>query len=141
ERDMAQDNTKKTPATRKAVIEKLHKLAEVSKELEKYARVQSNAMNVMQAAEAKRHVDELTLRQNDLVLSIVDMHPDKNVRDKFIKLGDKIEAYRSQIRACQDADELEELKDKVDADVDEWVRQFQDISCFLAGVTPPSGNA
>jgi cell fate (sporulation/competence/biofilm development) regulator YlbF (YheA/YmcA/DUF963 family) len=137
---MDQDTTKKSPATREAVIEKLRKLAEVSKELEKYARVQSNAMNVMQAAEAKRHVDELTVRQNDLVLSIVDMHPNKEVREKFVKLGDKIEAYRSDIRACQDAGELEELKNKVDADVDEWVKQFQDISCYLAGVTPPYGN-
>ena len=110
---MAQDTTKKSPATREAVIEKLRKLAEVSKELEKYARVQSNAMNVMQASEAKRHVDELTVRQNDLVLSIVDMHPDKEVRERFVKLGDKIESYRAEIRACQEASELEELKGKV----------------------------
>ena len=134
---MAQDTTKKSPATREAVIEKLRKLAEVSKELEKYARVQSNAMNVMQASEAKRHVDELTIRQHDLVLSIVDMHPNKEVREKFVKLGDKIESYRAEIRACQDAGELEELKNKVETDVDEWVKQFQDISCYLAGVNPP----
>lgn len=134
---MAEENTAKAPATRDAVIEKLRKLAGVSKELEKYARVQSNAMNVMQAAEAKRHVDELTVRQNDLVLSIVDMHPDRAIRERFIKLGNKIEAYRETIRACQDAKELEELKNGIDADVDEWVAQFQDISCFLAGIPSP----
>lgn len=134
---MEESQNGQTLKRREEVTEKLRKLAEVSKELERYANVQSKALNVMQAKEAKRHVDELTVRQNDLVLSIVDMHPDRAVRENFMALTDKIESYRPKIRICQDPEELKEIKESIDRAVDEWVKCFQDISCYLAGVSSP----
>ena len=119
------------------VKEKLRKLAEVSKKLEQYASAQSAATNVMQACEIKKRVDELTARQDDLVLSLVEMHQDKARRDEVIALSDRLEEYRLQVKACQNAQELEELKEAIDKTVDEWILKFQNLVSDLVGLEPP----
>ena len=118
---------------RDQVMEKMRKLAEVSKQLEQQVRAQGQALNVMQAGAIKKRVDELTERQNELVMSIVDMYPDKKKRDEFVALGNKIEDFRPKIRACNDHDELEALKNEVDQCVDDWVDRFQGIVRDLVG--------
>ncbi len=118
---------------RDQVMEKMRKLAEVSKQLEQQVRAQGQALNVMQAGAIKKRVDELTERQNELVMSIVDMYPDKKKRDEFVALGNKIEDFRPKIRACNDHDELETLKKEVDQCVDDWVDRFQSIVRDLVG--------
>ncbi len=114
-------------------MEKMSKLAEVSKQLEQQVRAQGQALNVMQAGAIKKRVEELTERQNELVMSIVDMYPDKKKRDEFVALGNKIEDFRPKIRACNDHDELEGLKNEVDRCVDEWVDSFHNIVLILVG--------
>lgn len=115
----------------------LRKLAEVSKDLEQHARMQAAAVNFVQAGELKRRMDELTARQDQLVMSIVERHPDAQVRNKFRALGRKIEEFKPKIRSCQDPAELKELRKNIDECVEEWVMQFQTIVSSLVGIAPP----
>lgn len=123
---------------RDEVFEKLRKLAEISKDLENHARMQAAAVNLVQAGELKRRVDELTSRQDQLVLAIVERHPDAAVRNNFKALARKIEEFRPQIKACHDPEELKSLKRQIDQAVEQWVYQFQVIVSSLVGVTPPT---
>lgn len=125
--------------SRQDIVERLRKLAEVSKELEQNARMQAAAVNLVQAGELRRRVDELTKRQDALVMGIVERHPDPAVRARFAALSHKIEEFRPQIKACQDPKELQRLKEEIDASVEEWVHLFQKIVASLVGVAPPSG--
>lgn len=124
---------------RQDIVERLRKLAEVSKELEQNARMQAAAVNLVQAGELRRRVDELTRRQDSLVMSIVERHPDPEVRARFATLSHRIEEFRPQIKSCQDPQELKRLKQEIDASVEEWVHLFQKIVASLVGVAPPSG--
>lgn len=125
--------------SRQDIVERLRKLAEVSKELEQNARMQAAAVNLVQAGELRRRVDELTKRQDALVMSIVERHPDADVRARFANLSHRIEEFRPQIKSCQDPQELKRLKQEIDASVEEWVHLFQKIVASLVGVAPPSG--
>lgn len=125
--------------SRQDIVERLRKLAEVSKELEQNARMQAAAVNLVQAGELRRRVDELTKRQDALVMSIVERHPDADVRSRFATLSHRIEEFRPQIKSCQDPQELKRLKQEIDASVEEWVHLFQKIVASLVGVAPPSG--
>lgn len=124
---------------RDEILEKLRKLAEVSKDLEQNARMQAAAVNLVQAGELRRRVDELTRRQDALVLQIVERHPDAGTRDRFLALTRRIEEFRPQIRSCQDPEELKRLKQDIDHSVEDWVHQFQTIVSALVGVAPPAG--
>ena len=95
---------------RDEIVEKLRKLAEVSKELEQNVRMQAAAVNLVQAGELRRRVDELTRLQEVLVQAIVDRHPDPCLRERFRSLSQRIDDFRPEIRACQDPDKLQELK-------------------------------
>ncbi len=124
---------------RNEIMGRLQKLAEVSKELEQNVRMQAAAVNLVQAGELRRRVEELTQRQDALVQGIVDHHPDAALRARFISLSRRIEEFRPQIRACQDAKKLTELKAQIDESVEEWVHLFQCIVSTLVGVVPPPG--
>ncbi len=124
---------------RDEIVEKLRKLAEVSKELEQNVRMQAAAVNLVQAGELRRRVDELTRLQEVLVQAIVDRHPDPSLRERFRSLSQRIDDFRPEIRACQDPDKLQELKAQIDGAVEEWVFLFQHIVSTMAGVTPPPG--
>lgn len=121
------------------IVERLRKLAEVSKELEQNARMQAAAVNLVQAGELRRRVDELTKRQDALVLGIVERHPEPEMRSRFDRLTRQIEEFRPQIKSCQDSQELKRLKAEIDAAVEEWVHLFQKIVADLVGVAPPAG--
>ncbi len=124
---------------RDEIMGRLQKLAEVSKELEQNVRMQAAAVNLVQAGELRRRVDELTRLQDTLVQGIVDHHPDAALRQRFSALSRRIEDFRPQIRSCQDAGKLKELKEQIDESVEEWVHLFQYIVSTLVGVAPPSG--
>jgi len=136
---MATGPENRDESRRDEILEKLRRLAEVSKDLEQNARMQAAAVNLVQAGELRRRVDELSRRQDTLVLGIVDRHPDAAMRDRFHLLSRRIEEFRPQIRSCQDPRELERLKKEIDAAVEEWVHLFQKIVATLVGVAPPSG--
>ena len=120
------------------VFEQLRKLAEISHDIEQHARMQASACNFVQAGEIKRPMDELTERQNQIVMAIVDRHPDAETKESFKALARKIEEYRPQIKACEDPEELKRLKKEIDEAVEEWIYQFQVIVSAIVGVNPPS---
>ena len=136
---MAQSPEGREEPRRAEILEKLHRLAEVSKDLEQNARMQAAAVNLVQAGELRRRVDELTRLQDSLVKAIVDRHPDAALRDRFHSLSRRIEEFRPQIRSCQDPEELQNLKRQIDGAVEEWVHVFQRIVATLVGVSPPPG--
>jgi DNA repair exonuclease SbcCD ATPase subunit len=119
-------------------------LAEVSKELENHSRMLAAAVNIVQAGELRRKVNELTRRQDELVRRIVAHHPDPGVRQRFDQLSARLEEYPARIKACNDPGELARLKQEIDKTVEEWVHQFQSIVANLMGAPPPpqaiSGN-
>ncbi|MBQ7529662.1 hypothetical protein IJT10_07145 [bacterium] len=134
---MADTKANKAPEQNKEVFAQLRQLAEISRSIEQHTMMQSAATNIVQAGEIKRRIDELTEKQDRLVMTIVGNHPDPQVRENFRKLGKKIEDYRPKIKQCEDPEELRQLKKEVDEAVEEWIYNFQVIVSSILGVTPP----
>ncbi len=99
----------------------------------------NSAVNMIQAEQLRKRIDELTEQQVRLMDELVAMHPDPQVRDEFDKLSNAIEELKLEIKACQDMDELRELEQKIDSSVEAWVYHFQVIVSGLMGAPPPSG--
>lgn len=121
----------------KEVLAQLRQLAEISRSIEQHTRMQAAATNFVQAGEIKRRIDELTAKQDRLVMTIVGNHPDPQVREDFRRLSKKIDDYRPRIKSCEDKEELKQLKDELDQTVEDWIYQFQVIVSSIMGVAPP----
>ncbi|MCA9792946.1 MAG: hypothetical protein KC910_14160 [Candidatus Eremiobacteraeota bacterium] len=97
------------------------------------------AVNMIQAEQLRKRIDELTERQERLMDELVAMHPDPSVRDRFEALSSKIEELKIEIRGCNDMEDLKELEGKIESTVESWVHHFQIIVAGLMGAPPPSG--
>ncbi|MBQ7503173.1 hypothetical protein IJT93_10795, partial [bacterium] len=53
----------------KEVLAQLRQLAEISRSIEQHTRMQAAATNFVQAGEIKRRIDELTAKQDRLVMT------------------------------------------------------------------------
>lgn len=115
----------------------LKELAEVSRDLDRHTQLSRSASHPVQAQQVRKRIDELTAQQANLMSSLVAKHPDQTRKEQFLKLEAKLDSLRSEIRGCEDKEELVELEAQIEATVDSWVHGFQVIVSELAGIKPP----
>lgn len=140
-RNMAIISSESNLSTKESVMKLMGELKEVSQEIEDHVKQLNSAFNFVQACEMKRRVGELEQKQNRIIKSIVDKHPDAAVRKEFFAISDKIEEYKPKIKLSTDAEELKKIKKEIDETVAVWTEKFQSIVYYLVNVAPPGGNA
>jgi chromosome segregation ATPase len=116
----------------------LETLAEVSRDLDRHTQLSKTANHPIQAQQVRKRIDELTAQQTSLMNELVEQHPSQETKTKFEKLTVELDQLRSDIRSCEDKDELAELEARIEELVNRWVHQFQVIVSELSGVKPPS---
>lgn len=128
-------SNQESPGIRK----ELEELAEVSRDLDRHQKLSQSASHPIQAQQVRKRLDELTARQATLMEELVSRHPNGQTKAQFKKLGDELDQLRTDIRACEDKEQLAEYESQIEAKVDKWVHHFQIIVSELSGVAPPPG--
>lgn len=121
-----------------SIREKLKKLEEVSRDLDRHSQMSRSASHPIQAQQVRKRIDELTAQQNTMMNELVDMHPSEERKSGYQKLSSQVDALKEEIRGCEDKEKLVELEAKIEETVDSWIHSFQVIVSELAGVQPPS---
>ncbi len=119
------------------IKEELKTLAEVSRDLDRHAKLARTATHPIQAQQVRKRIDELTVQQTGLMNQLVEKHPNMITKQKFEKLSKELDQLRADIRACEDTDELAKLDNQIEETVNKWVHQFQVIVSDISGVKPP----
>ena len=127
-----------TASDGQGIREELETLAEVSRDLDRHAKLSKTAHHPIQAQQVRKRIDELTAQQTKLMTSLVERHTNEATKAKFNELSDKLDQLRVDIRACEDKETLAEFEAKIDESVTSWVHQFQIIVSELSGIAPPS---
>ena len=129
---MADENSPKVD-----IKEELKTLAEVSRDLDRHTQLAKTASHPIQAQQVRKRIDELTVKQTGLMNGLVERHPNMITKQKFEKLTIELEQLRTDIKACEDEEELALLDQKIEDTVNRWVHQFQVIVSEISGVKPP----
>lgn len=119
------------------IRKELETLAEVSRDLDRHTKMSKTATHPIQAQQVRKRIDELTAQQTTLMNDLVSRHPSPETKAKFQKLGDELDQLRTDIRGCEDKEELARLETTIDETVNRWVHQFQIIVSEISGVKPP----
>ena len=116
----------------------LETLAEVSRDLDRHTQLSKTANHPIQAQQVRKRINELTQQQTALMDRLVDQHPNQETKSKFKKMTEELDQLRSDIRGCNDKEELAKLESTIDEQVNRWVHQFQIIVSELTGIQPPA---
>lgn len=117
-----------SPLPKQELLKELKRLEEISKDIEKTGKSLQIVQNILQHNQLKEKLDKLSQEQGVIVKKIINTSNNFFSKNEFLRLSKLIEEFQGQIKSCKSSNELNELQQKIDDTVDDWVSLFQEIT-------------